>query len=62
MLAECVRVLTPGGYLLVEENEWAVSLGDDDEDEVTEVYPTMCRCVSSKFRQLTSSSDLLTTS
>ena len=43
MLAECARVLMPGGYLLVEEIEWAVSLGNDDDDDVAEVYPTMCR-------------------
>lgn len=30
MLAECVRVLKPGGYLVVQEMEWLVDYLTDD--------------------------------
>ncbi|WVQ85912.1 hypothetical protein IAT38_008080 [Cryptococcus sp. DSM 104549] len=41
MLHECVRILRPGGYLIVKEIEWDPRLSDP-EQEPRELYPWFC--------------------
>ncbi|WVQ95608.1 hypothetical protein IAU59_002706 [Kwoniella sp. CBS 9459] len=41
MLVECVRVLRPGGFLLVKEIEWMPRLSDPDGD-AEERFPGIC--------------------
>lgn len=54
MLNECVRVLKPGGYLVVQEMEWLVDFLDDQSAE--EACPVMYQSVPLFTVMYTSSS------